>query len=159
MSRKQHRQVVCVDLDGTLSDDENRRQQYAPPAGSPLDLWLQYHLACGQDGPIAGTIGFLKALAPYFQIHIISGRWEQMRVVTEKWLQAQGVPYQELRMYTPADAPTKNYVFKVSYIEELRARNLEPVLFIENEPACAAYIETHATLPVLCVANATMVAA
>jgi uncharacterized HAD superfamily protein len=96
-----------------------------------------------------GTIALLQSLAPHFQIHIISGRWEMMRRTTEEWLATHQVPYDTLRMYTPADTPTKNYIYKVRHLEQLRAQGLTPVLFLEDESRTAEYLETHGGLPVL----------
>lgn len=140
--------VVCVDLDGTLSDDTGRAF-LRPAPGSPLSSWAEFHWACGQDTPLTGVVALVRALAADFQIHIISGRWGVMRPATEAWLARYHVSYDALRLYTPADTPTKNYVYKVRYVEQLRTQGLTPVLFIENEFAVARYIEEHGTLPVL----------
>jgi len=142
--------VICVDLDGTLSD-ENERRHLRPAAGSPLSLWANFHEACGQDRPLLSVVILIQALATDFQIHIISGRWEKMRPTTEAWLARHHVPYDALRLYTPADTPAKNYTYKVCYVEQLRAQGLNPILFIENEPITAQYIEERGILPVLCV--------
>jgi FMN phosphatase YigB (HAD superfamily) len=150
MQGTENQKVVCVDLDGTLSNDEHRHR-LAPAKGSPLDLWQEYHLACADDTPIDGTIATLKLLPDSVQVHIISGRWEQMRKETEVWLAAHGISYDALRMYGLSDRPMKNYNYKVQYVEELRDKGFDPILFLENEPIVADYIEEHGALPVLCV--------
>lgn len=140
--------VICVDLDGTLSDDTGRAF-LRPALGSPLSSWANFHQACGQDTPLAGVITLVQALAADFQIHIISGRWEITRHTTEAWLARHHVAYDALRLYALSDIPTKNYIHKVRYVEQLRSQGLTPVLFIENEPLVAQYIQENGKLPVL----------
>lgn len=142
--------AVCVDLDGTISDDSTRRH-LAPPPGSPLERWRAFHEASSTDKPLPGVLALLRSLRPIQQIHIVSGRWEELRASTEEWLARYDVPYDVLRLYSPTDVPAKNHEFKTAYVHMLRAQGIEVVFFVEAEPDRAAYIQAHASLPVLCV--------
>ncbi|HJQ08562.1 MAG TPA: HAD family acid phosphatase [Candidatus Saccharimonadales bacterium] len=142
--------VVCVDLDGTVSDDLSR-QHLKPPKGSAHHHWRTFHQACMYDTPLASTVLLLQALRLSHQIHFVSDRFVEMREVTERWLKAHSIPYDALRLYEFHDRPVKNEVYKSRYIQQLIKQDLRPVLFIEDEGYIADYIETATGVPVLCV--------
>lgn len=146
----QKTKVVCVDLDGTVSDALSR-QHLKPPKGSPLSEWRTFHQACTFDTPFAGIVLLLRALHTSHQIHFVSGRFVEMQAATETWLAKHAIPYDALRLYGPTDRPTKNEVYKSLYVQQLKQRGFTPVLFIEDEGYVADYIESTTGIPVLCV--------
>ena len=144
------KKVIITDLDGCICNDSHRHH-LAPATREPLSGWNAYHLACGDDAPIMGTIRTVQALAAAHRIHIITGRQEIARAHTIAWLARYNVPYDELRMYLPADVRYRKWEYKLRYIEELRERGLHPVLFIEDWPLIADHVETAGRIPVLCI--------
>jgi ADP-ribose pyrophosphatase YjhB (NUDIX family)/uncharacterized HAD superfamily protein len=144
---RQHKQIVCVDLDGTLCDDS--RRYHLTPQIDPSKTWADYHMACADDLPLTGTVITVRALAKSYAIHIVSGREEQARPATIAWLQQHDVPYDALRLRGPEDITLKNWEHKVAYITALRESGYEPVLFIEDWPMVATLIEEKTGVPVM----------
>lgn len=92
--------IVLCDLDGTLADVEHRVHHIK---GDNND-WDAFYAACGSDTPIEPVIELVRALhGAGHQIHILSGRREDVRAITEAWLARHAVPYQRLVMRPVAD--------------------------------------------------------
>ncbi len=140
-------EVVLSDIDSTLADTRQRR--FACPTVDPMRTWTEYAMLCGSDAPFPGPIRVLKMFhAAGYGIHLITGRPERARKLTEGWLLEHEVPYEQLRMRP--DGISHEISLKVAYIDTLRAQGYEPVLFLEDWPAEAALIEA-AGVPTLCL--------
>ena len=87
--------IVLCDLDGTLSDTTHRERFVK---SRPRD-YDSFFAAAGDDDPIYAVIEVVRALkGAGHEIHIITGRRDDTRAVTEKWLERYGVPYDRLVM-------------------------------------------------------------
>ena len=92
---------VVFDLDGTLADDSHRQHflQRDPKA------WSEYFSACELDPPIRQMIRVLNDLAHRgSQVEVWTGRNEDVRPETERWLVENHVAHDRLRM-----RPSKDY--------------------------------------------------
>ena len=140
-------EVILSDIDSTLSDTRQRR--FACPTVNPTRTWAEYAMLCSQDKSIPGAVRTLRMFhSAGYGVHLITGRPEVARRLTEGWLRQHEVPYEELRMRPNSLDPSIS--LKVAYIEVLRQRGYEPVLFLEDWPEEAAAIEA-AGVPVLCI--------
>lgn len=144
--RKALRTVVLSDLDSTLCD--TRHRWHLSPMRDPESSWIKYSLACGNDVPVSGTIAALRLAHPHHLVHLVSGRSDSARSLTEKWLYAHEVPYDELILREVGDR-SSNGRFKVRHIHQLRAAGLAPVLFFEDWAETARYIEDNTGVPVV----------
>lgn len=105
--------IVLCDLDGTLSDTEHRLHHIR---GIHRDFDA-FFAASGEDEPIGPVITLVNALAAAGkEIHIITGRREDTREITEAWLERHGVSYDRLTMRGLADR-TPDHVLKRRWFE------------------------------------------
>ena len=97
--------IVLCDLDGTLSDTRHRERFVRQ---KPRD-YDSFFAAAGDDEPIRPVIEVVNALARAgYEIHITTGRRDDTREVTKRWLEEHGVTYHRLMMrefhdHTPDD--------------------------------------------------------
>ena len=97
--------IVLCDLDGTLSDTKHRERFVRQ---KPRD-YDSFFAAAGDGAPIWPVIAVVNALAQAgYEIHITTGRRDDTREVTERWLAEHGVTYHRLMMrafhdHTPDD--------------------------------------------------------
>lgn len=96
------REVVVVDIDGTLSDASERARKYL--SGIEPD-WDGFYLACGQDAPIKDVIAVVEVLTTGFDIVLCSGRRESCRETTAAWLEefAPGIQYCDMLLREDGD--------------------------------------------------------
>lgn len=142
--------IVMSDLDSTLFNTEHRH--YMADECLMSGDWDEYSRASVDDDLIVGTAATLRLLYPMHQIHLVSGRSEAARDVTEIVLGQFQVPYDKLVMYDRSlwhEKPT-NGALKVSYIEDMRNLGYQVVLFLEDWSETAEAIED-VGVPVLCV--------
>jgi predicted kinase len=82
-----------VDVDGTLALMSTAKGGRSP---------FEWHRV-GEDAPNPAVVDLVRALASAAAIVVMSGRDESCRDLTEKWLTANGVPYQALFMRLAGD--------------------------------------------------------
>lgn len=105
--------IVLCDLDGTLSDPEHRLHHVR----SKHRDYDAFFAASGGDEPIEPVIQLVNDLAAAGkQIHIITGRREDTREVTEAWLERHGVSYHRLVMRGISDH-TPDHILKRRWFE------------------------------------------
>lgn len=75
------RQVVIVDIDGTIADC-SARIKYLEQKN-----WDAFYDACGNDTPIMPICDLVANLTIDYDIAFISGRRESCRAATEMWVQ------------------------------------------------------------------------
>ena len=123
---------AVYDLDGTLADDIHRQHHLEGPEPD----WDAYFDDCVDDPPnpevclLAATLYDSPA---WHRVEIWTGRPERVREATERWLAAQGVRYDVLRMRVDGDHRTN-----VEYKGELVELYGKPdVVFEDRVPATA----------------------
>jgi len=100
--------IVLCDLDGTLSDTEHRAHLVR---GKERD-YEAFFAAASDDAPMLPVIALVQALALQgHHIHIVTGRRDDTREATERWLENNSVPYQRLLM-RPYHDRTPDHVLK-----------------------------------------------
>lgn len=84
--------VVICDLDGVLCDDRHRRFYLT------TYQFEEYHRRSDRDRPHEEMVNCLQTLAAYYKIVYVSGRPEDRREATTKWLEThlQPIPHELL---------------------------------------------------------------
>lgn len=90
-----NRQIVIVDLDGTLADGRHREHFVT---GDKKD-WGSYFAACGQDGYIDLVCRWVHTLSPKFTVCLVSGRPDRFWAETSMWLMKSGWDDPRLSLY------------------------------------------------------------
>jgi phosphoglycolate phosphatase-like HAD superfamily hydrolase len=94
------RDVVIVDIDGTLADVQHRLHHIK---GSGKKNWKQFFRSAPQDEPIDIIFRWVNNLAPDYTAILITGRPDEYRKDTEAWLAKHGVRYSKLYMRRAGD--------------------------------------------------------
>lgn len=126
------RTTICVDLDSTLCDTSHRHH-LVDDERENTD-WVAYSLACAADAPIEGACRLVRLLARNHRIVLLSSRDEQARGLTETWLAAQDVPYDELILGGTDGAPAGLAEFKVHHVAALLERGEQVALVVDDLP-------------------------
>jgi phosphoglycolate phosphatase-like HAD superfamily hydrolase len=108
------KRIILCDLDGTLADCQHRIHHIME---KPKD-WNTFFAACGDDEPIQHVIDFVNSLdRNLVEVWITSGRSDECRAETEKWLAAFGVRYDRLIMRKAGDF-TDDGILKPSWLTD-----------------------------------------
>lgn len=113
--------IVIVDLDGTLANDDHR-VHLLRGENAANKRWDEYFRLCGGDTvnhPIAQLVRLLYMSKK--QIYIFSGRSDIVKAETEKWLMENNIPYEALIMRGKDDRTDDNEL-KIRWAERLRDR-------------------------------------
>lgn len=116
---KAEKRIVIADLDGTIADIEHRRHWLDKDQHQELatdERWRKFFAGCVDDKPNHPVIETLLALSNDYEIHIFSGRSDEVREATMIWLQYR-VPYHVLKM-RPAGDFTPDEELKRQWIAE-----------------------------------------
>lgn len=85
MSQEQGKYIVIFDIDGTLANGEHRVHHVRGKDGEKKN-WPAYNAAMGKDAVHTHTRLIYQYLHRPLYRYIVSGREDQFREVTEKWL-------------------------------------------------------------------------
>lgn len=117
--------IVIVDLDGTLSDGSHRLHLLPTENLHLTESWSEFNRAAAGDSPIKSTIAVINGLwVSGFSIVILTGRSDEVRYETCKWLNENGVKFDEIIMRRQDDN-RKDTVIKE---EALRAIGLDNIV-------------------------------
>lgn len=95
-----HEEIVIFDIDGTLADVSERIHHLQ---GKPKN-WNAFFQGMAQDKAIKSMVRLCNILySAGVRIVLCSGRSEEHRSATVKWLTQQGVKYHELRLRRDGD--------------------------------------------------------
>jgi hypothetical protein len=125
--------IVIADLDGTIALIEHRRHWLDADRHPELasdERWRAFFADCPNDLPNIPVINTLWALRwSWYEIHIFSGRSDEVRKETVDWLSDFQVPYCHLRM-RPAGDFTPDEELKRQWIQEY---DLEQVMCVFDD--------------------------
>lgn len=120
--------VIVFDIDGTIANIEHRRQFVA----SKPKNWAAFNAAMNRDTVYEDIAMLLDIFADRdFTIVLCSGRGEENRAVTEKWLQDNDLPYKKLYMRRAKDN-RQDSIVKVELLQEIRKDFGEPYLWFDD---------------------------
>mgnify|MGYP000399697309 CR=1 FL=1 len=120
--------IVVFDIDGTLADMEHRRHWVA---NKPKN-WPAFNAGMSRDT----THDDIVELAQLFSslghtVVICSGRGEENRDVTEKWLHDNSVPFVQLYMRSLKDY-RQDSIVKVELLAQIREQHGDPWLWFDD---------------------------
>jgi predicted kinase len=114
---------IIVDVDGTLADHKGIR--------SPFD-WG----SVGQDRPKQEVINMIRMLADDHRVIVFSGRDGSCYNETQKWLVANGVPFDELHL-REAGSMEKDYLVKMRmYRNHIEGKYNVAAVFDDRAQVC-----------------------
>ena len=119
--------VVVVDLDGTLYDSTNREPL------AETKQWEEFHRRSIEDPPnmaVLQTLYALDALGPEITIIACTGRNDAHRKITDDWLMKHEVPVQEVLM-RPEGNFASDAEIKVALLEEWIGENRPGLALVE----------------------------
>ena len=132
--KDQDKPVVLVDVDGTLADVRHRLHHIKGPGKKN---WKAFFELMDRDTPIQETIDWVRELAENHTIWILTGRPDEYRARTVRWLRAQGVPFEKLLM-RPRGDHRPDYVVKADVLREVPRQRIKLVIE-DREPVCTMW--------------------
>ena len=93
------RKVVIVDIDGTLADVTHRLHHVR----GKRKKWKKFFALMSEDMPVKEVIARVLELSKHHDIYLVSGRPDDYRSITEKWLELHRIPYKALYMRKSGD--------------------------------------------------------
>lgn len=124
---------IVFDLDGTLAITHHRDHFIQQKRKD----WRGFFAACVDDTPNEAAIAVFKALqAQNYRVEIWSGRSDEVRTETEKWLADHGIKPDVLRM-RPHDDYTPDHLLKESWLLEKEHKPL--VIFDDRNKVVAMW--------------------
>jgi hypothetical protein len=121
MSEQKQPYIVIADLDGTIALIEHRRHWLDKEKDLGLtsdERWRHFFAECHLDLPNLPVISTLRSLfREGYEIHIFSGRSDEVYSTTLDWLANNNMPFKSLRM-RPAGDFTPDEELKRQWIQE-----------------------------------------
>lgn len=90
---------IIVDIDGTLADCSHREHFIR----GKRKKWKKFFEAASKDQPRIDVVAQVRQLANHHKIHLVSGRPEEYRQQTLKWLSHYRIPFESLHMRENGD--------------------------------------------------------
>lgn len=115
-----NRNICIFDLDGTLSNGNHRLHLLPKKYLHLTESWTAFNMAAGGDAPITDTIRVMKAMrAAGFIVIILTGRSDEAREITEKWLVQNGASHYDLLIMRSASDNRKDTVIKEEVLRKI----------------------------------------
>jgi phosphoglycolate phosphatase-like HAD superfamily hydrolase len=121
--------AILFDIDGTLANVDHRREFVT----SGKSDWESFNAGMGNDTPNYPIVSLYKTLweSENYDLILVSGRQEEFRELTERWLVGNEIPFSRLLM-----RPFKDYrpdeIIKEEILNQLRSEGHE-VLFVVDD--------------------------
>ena len=120
--------IVVFDIDGTLANVDHRRKYIATKPRN----WAAWDAAMGADTVHEDIKELLDTLRNAGNTIILcSGRGEDTRGVTERWMAENGIRYDALYMRAAKDY-RQDSIVKVELLDRIREDHGEPFLWIDD---------------------------
>ena len=120
--------IAVFDIDGTLANVDHRRKYIATKPRN----WPAWNAAMDADTVYDDIKSLLDTLRNAGNtILLCSGRGEETRSVTERWLSDNGIRYEGLYMRAEKDYRPDSIV-KVELLDRIREDHGEPYLWIDD---------------------------
>jgi predicted kinase/phosphoglycolate phosphatase-like HAD superfamily hydrolase len=120
------------DIDGTLSDPEHRLHH----VNGPKKDWKAFFETMDQDPPITALVTLCQQLQwvgieQGQSIIITTGRPENYREITEKWLKQNGIEWDKLYM-RPANDTRPDAIVKKEILDQIYADKYDPIMVFDD---------------------------
>lgn len=120
--------LAVFDVDGVVADVRHRLKYLAR---TPKD-WKGFFAAAAADPPLETGVGLAREWADGHDLVWLTGRPENLRRVTERWLRDQGLPVDRLIM-RPANDRRAARLFKADRVKALSAETAVAVI-VDDDP-------------------------
>lgn len=120
--------ILC-DIDGTIADNRHRQHLLKTKPAQ----WKPFLAAAVNDKPYQHIIELLAALHECYPILLTTGRNEDDRIMTEKWLEQFDVPYDRMLMRAVGDY-RQDTIIKKEMLDAVRKAEYDPWLSIDDRP-------------------------
>lgn len=122
--------IVIFDIDGTLANAEHRIHHVKKDKDSGKRNWKEFFFAAKNDIPYEHVLKMNSLFANNgFEIHLITGRPDNLRQDTQEWLLKHGVSYNSLLM-RPATDRRPDFVSKKELFEKNLGDRKDEVLCV-----------------------------
>jgi phosphoglycolate phosphatase-like HAD superfamily hydrolase len=112
--REPSRDLVLVDMDGTLADVSHRLHHIRGPHKD----WERFFRLMNEDPPSQVVVHWVRNLAPEYRVIIVTGRPDEYRQQTVDWLHRHNVSYDQILMRRSGDH-RPDYVVKREILEQV----------------------------------------
>jgi phosphoglycolate phosphatase-like HAD superfamily hydrolase len=127
------RPLAVVDIDGVVADVRHRLHHLDR---QPKD-WSAFFAAAPADPPHPEGLAVVRQLADEHELVFLTGRPEQHRRATQRWLEAHGLGAHRLEMRPSGDRRAAA-ALKVGRLRALAAERRVAVVVDDSEPVLAA---------------------
>lgn len=112
------RKTIIADLDGTLADHTHRLPLLPTKNLDRTESWKEFNSACLWDSPIKSTIDLINALSLNYRVVILTSRCNHVSSRTRRWMQLNGVAYDDIIMrreddHRPSTEMKKDVVLEI----------------------------------------------
>ena len=125
------KQCYVFDLDGTLADDSHRQHFLT----GDVKKWQSYYEGMGKDILFRNVYKVCSRLSSH--IIILTGRPEEYRTLTERWLAHNCDNYYDMLIMRPTGNHEPSGPLKVKQLQELEASGYEIMGIFEDRPEVA----------------------
>src|SRR4051812_6681605 len=149
--------IVTWDLDSTMADTTHRQGLITRgPDGKPThDMdWAAYSMACANDTVVEASFRLCHLLAVGSEVHFLTGRSGQSRVLTMTWLREWGLPVDGLWMDETGDQGStreSHAEFKLRTIRRIEQITGKKVLLHVDDWADVKVLLESNGIPCICV--------
>lgn len=120
--------VIVFDIDGTIANVDHRRHWVA----SKPKNWAAWNAGMANDTVHEDIVEMMDLFADKdYQIILCSGRGDDTREVTVKWLADNDIPYNQLFMRRASDY-RKDSIVKVELLQQIRQWHGEPFIWFDD---------------------------
>lgn len=121
------RKCLIVDIDGVLANNEHRL--HFIKGGDKK--WDEYNERCSDDAPIGWSKEIVKRFFHVYEIILVTGRSDDIRIPTTEWLREHEIPYDKLFMRATGDFRQDYLVKKEIYFNNIMDE-YEPLFVLED---------------------------
>lgn len=124
--------AICVDLDGTMCNLDNRLHHVRPEPGIRKN-WKAFFEELIYDKPHAWCKELVRAMAPFHQIVYASGRPDDYEQKTKTWLKDNGVDFHGTHLYMRCRGDHRDdTVAKEIILDYEILTRFKPIMFIDD---------------------------
>lgn len=133
--------IYVFDIDGTIANNEHRKNLLPKRDLHLTSSWLNYNKACFKDEPIIQIINMMNCLAKVSEVYIMTSRSDEVEWMTLEWLQDNEVEYDSIYMRKSNDN-RKDYIIKEALLNDLCNGRKEDVIIFEDNPHVIKHLRT-----------------
>jgi hypothetical protein len=115
---KANRMYIIVDIDGTIANNEHRQHHVQNDLGHKN--WDAFFHEMGQDRPFAHMWELVHALSKSFDILYVTGRPEQYRDRTARWMRKHSFPDGDGIVMRPTKDHRPDHEWKLEILKHIR---------------------------------------